>query len=393
MKRVLQTTMVVAVAMVAIVNACGESTGPGSVPTAAAAGPDLMVSVGETVMLSVADTVATMGLEHTWTQLSGPDVTDGSGTLSGASPMVTVPGTVSTLVFELVIGDGSHESAPDTVAILVLEDAEHALFVSPDGANTNDGTPGAPLGSIQAAIDRAVADGQGADVYVAEGQYEGSLTLGDGVSVYGGYRAEVWSRDVDTYRTAIVGGTQAIVGDAVSELTVSGLVVQSADVEADASRDLRSSYGVVLRNSRGVRLTENTISAGAGGRGEEGFPGWAGQDGESGVDGGNGSCDNENAPGKGGGGGQGWPYSGGAGGGGGTGGSGQDGAWGQGPAGGAPGAGGANNSSDRAGSGSDGGIGDVGGDGSDGDHGVGGTDFGIVHQYFGYLPADGDVGR
>ena len=69
-------------------------------------------------------------LSYTWTQLHGPDVTDGAGTLTGVAPVVDAPDRVSTLVFELAVDDGNGTGmSRDTVQINVMERTEGAIFV------------------------------------------------------------------------------------------------------------------------------------------------------------------------------------------------------------------------------------------------------------------------
>ena len=65
---------------------------------------------------------------------------------------------------------------------MVVEAGRPAYLVGATGADRPAGTPESPLRSIQTAINRAVAEGMGGDLYVTAGIYRGSINLGDGVS-------------------------------------------------------------------------------------------------------------------------------------------------------------------------------------------------------------------
>lgn len=63
--------------------------------------------------------------------------------------------------------------------------AQSQVFVSPDGDNTTGDSWAAAYTSIQAGIDDA--DALDEEVWVAGGAYAESLTMRDGVSIYGGF--------------------------------------------------------------------------------------------------------------------------------------------------------------------------------------------------------------
>lgn len=100
----------------------GTGTGTGGVPLdfTADAGKPFMAYVGDTVILSGEGSRGPAGvdLQYSWTQTSGPTVV-----LSGAdtaNPKFTVE-QGGTHVFELVVGDGSVESAPATSHVVVVD--------------------------------------------------------------------------------------------------------------------------------------------------------------------------------------------------------------------------------------------------------------------------------
>ena len=73
------------------------------------------------------------------------------------------------------------------------------------GSNRNDGSKDAPFKNIQKAIETA---SDGATIYVAEGNYFGTLDKGNipvtkCVKIYGGYNADFSQRDILKYRTMV----------------------------------------------------------------------------------------------------------------------------------------------------------------------------------------------
>ena len=138
----------------------------------ASAGNDQLVSRGVVVSLDGSGSLDPDGdaLAYTWTQVAGPDVTEGTGALDGEAPSFVAPDHVVTLVFELRVndgnGDGNGDSEPDTVQINVLEDVNVALFVAGDMGDdeTGNGAIDAPFASIGRAL-AEVTDAQ-QDIYV-----------------------------------------------------------------------------------------------------------------------------------------------------------------------------------------------------------------------------------
>lgn len=373
---------------------CSDSTEPDieeNQPPSVMAGADLDVAAGAACALDGGQCTDPDGdtLTFTWTQLGGPDVTNGAGALSGQTPSFTAPAEITTLLFELVVHDGTESSAPDTVQINVMEDPAHAFFVSPGGSDGAAGTRAAPFRSLQVAIDSAAASGAGADVYAAAGTYTGRAVLAPGVSVYGGFDPMTWTRWSGSDTTRIEADDSiAVLGDSVSDLVLERLTVMAADATAPST----SSYGILLRTSQRVSVVRSTIVAGAGAPGQNGIRGTHGAEGLGAGNGTTGACDTWiSAPGGDGGLGV---YSGGVGGAGGAGCThGSPGISGSGPDGGNPGGGGARACDDWDASltGGDGGNGSPGGDGAPGLSGGGGLTFGTLDGH-GYAPAPGAPG-
>ncbi|MCL5460335.1 hypothetical protein M3M33_16985, partial [Loigolactobacillus coryniformis] len=78
---------------------------------------DQIVGAGDQVTLDGGGSVGDGTLTYTWTQISGPDVTGGIGTLSGINPTFVAPLETTTLTVELVVSNGTAASTPDTVII------------------------------------------------------------------------------------------------------------------------------------------------------------------------------------------------------------------------------------------------------------------------------------
>ena len=144
-----------------------------------------------------------------------------------------------------------------------------SIFV--DGAAGNDANPGtmaAPKATVQAGI--AAAQFGGVDVYVSVGTYAESITLADGVSVFGGYdAADAWSFSPANVVT-ISGGPTAVLGTGIdAETNLANLTI----VAADSSTPGGSSHGLYIVSSTGLVVTDVTVQGGAGGAGNVGTPG------------------------------------------------------------------------------------------------------------------------
>ncbi|MDZ7780566.1 MAG: Ig-like domain-containing protein [Gemmatimonadota bacterium] len=231
-----------------------------SSPAMADAGPDVSITAGAESTLDGSASTGS-GATYTWTVLEGPSV----GSLSGATPTFTAPDEIGKMVVELSVSGGSGSDA-DTVQVWILEDADHALWVSPAGSDSNPGTREAPIATIQAAIDAADGAGNGADVYIAGGEYMESVTLRSRVSLYAGWDEADWSRNIETRRAVVRGGATAVQGTESNNLVLEGLEV----IAADATDPGESSVAVWLLNSTGVDIRRNIIRAGAGAMGVSG---------------------------------------------------------------------------------------------------------------------------
>ena len=236
---------------------------PPTIAPIANAGPDQTASFSATVTLDASASVGT-NRTYVWTQIEGPGV----GSITGEAPTFAAPVDIAMLRFELAVsGDGP--VSRDTVMVMVLADAANAYFVTPTGDDAAAGSRAAPFKTVQRAMDAADAAGNGGDVYVAAGTYDESLTLRSRVSVYGGFDAVTWRRDLDVSRPVITGARIAVRGTEANALSLDGLRIEAAS----ATEPSESSIGVFLRNSADVVVRRAMIVAGSGFNGTAGATG------------------------------------------------------------------------------------------------------------------------
>jgi hypothetical protein len=170
-------------------------------------------------------------------------------------------------------------------------DVTVGVFVAPavaGGSDSNPGTMAAPVATIATAMSIAAGRTGRKEVYISGGTYAGTVTLTNGVSLYGGYDASRdWERSLSV-SSRIQGGTTGVLGQSISQpLELQLLEITSTGATAVGE----SSYGVRIYNSTGrITIRGNTIIAGNGGPGGPGMPGMAGSSGGVGGNGGNG-CD------------------------------------------------------------------------------------------------------
>ena len=244
------------------------------------AGPDLDATHGGTVSLLATGTDAeAQALSYRWTQIAGPDVTGGTGRLSGATPSFTAPGAPTVIGFSVVASDPTLASTADSVYVYVLEDKTKAVWVRAGATGTADGSRAAPYATIADAI--AAATATGADLYIAEGEYPG-VTLATGVSLYGGFATDWKARHPVTtteHRTIVRGSGTGVLGTNVADLTIDGLVIEGLRPVASGA----SAYGVRLLTPARVVISRNVITAEDGAAGAAGAAGVNGQNGVPGV--------------------------------------------------------------------------------------------------------------
>ena len=145
-------------------------------------------TIGTTTGTTADDTAAT-----TTEDTAGTTTDDTTGTITGTTT-------------DDITGTTTDDTTTDGVGF-----PDDAVFVHIGvGLDSNPGTQDAPKRTIQAGIAAAVMAGAGA-VYIAEGTYDVDyqdnkvITLQDGVSLFGGYKADDWGdRDPGLYPSLIV---------------------------------------------------------------------------------------------------------------------------------------------------------------------------------------------
>ncbi|MBI4818126.1 MAG: choice-of-anchor D domain-containing protein [Deltaproteobacteria bacterium] len=178
-----------------------------------------------------------------------------------------------------------------------------SIFVSPLGSDGSSGFFGSPVRTISRGIAAAQSSGR-AVILVAAGLYDGTVTVANGVSIYGGYDPTTWARSyANVSLVTVSGGTAHAIGMRVENVTlpttIDGLwVTVTANTVASGSN-----YGVYVRNSNASvtlrRLTVSIGTAGAGANGSGGSVGATGSAGSIGLTGCDG-CSNDGLGGSGG---------------------------------------------------------------------------------------------
>jgi subtilisin-like proprotein convertase family protein len=171
-----------------------------------------------------------------------------------------------------------------------------AIYVSANDPTANDlvgcgrgpsGTGGTnrPCRTIGVGLAEAFAAGR-TKVNVADGLYEETVTLRNGISLLGGFRADTWERHVESTLT-VVRGTETVTHKSTiiasgisSATTLEGFVIYGP-VNATAGGN---SYGVyVATGSANLRIVNNTIYGGSAGPGTPRTAAGAGAAGGSGA--------------------------------------------------------------------------------------------------------------
>ena len=139
-----------------------------------------------------------------------------------------------------------------------------------------------PCASISFAIRQAVSLGK-TKVFIEDGAYEETLTLADGISLFGGFRAGTWSFQPLTSSTAVrgdstLGDTKTLIAQNISSpTTVRGLLLYGQSPTTPGS----NAYVVYIRDSGpSLALTGNKIFSATG---SDAASGSSGQNGTAGV--------------------------------------------------------------------------------------------------------------
>ncbi|CAN5400467.1 hypothetical protein BH09MYX1_BH09MYX1_12910 [soil metagenome] len=153
------------------------------------------------------------------------------------------------------------------------------VFVSPTGADTNDGSKRKPF----ATLSKALSQNGKARIYVCEGTFIGSTAITKAVAIYGGLKCDFTAG----------GARPTIVGDGPDfalRITGSGAALVDVVVQAqDAAKPSESSVALAVVSAQSVSLTRVRLVAGKGQAGADGiaapyvFPPQAALDGKPGT--------------------------------------------------------------------------------------------------------------
>ena len=161
-----------------------------------------------------------------------------------------------------------------------------AIFVSPVGDDASPGSRTQPKRTFTNAVNTAAA--QDKDVYATSGSYAETLSVADGVDVYGGYGVN-WSRALSS-QTRLTGppGAGRRDGGLAVNLTETTRLQLLTFEPGDASFG-QSSYGLRVVNGGDLVVERVTVIAGNGSDGAAGSDGGQGANGGKGDDGGPGN--------------------------------------------------------------------------------------------------------
>jgi len=205
----------------------------------------------------------------------GTDIAiDGQTQTSG----VTVNDFTNPLTYTVTAGDGS---TTDYAVLITVEsggggDAVVIAYVDGvGGSDDGDGSDANPYATISKGIEALTESG--GEVRVARGVYRvsSSIDLVDGVSLYGGYDAEDWSRNIQSNTTMIMdtrtsGGAALApisvikgVGEIGGTTVIDGFTI-SAALGADVLSD--SVAAIFLKEGASPTILNNIINGGSGSR-------------------------------------------------------------------------------------------------------------------------------
>ncbi len=214
---------------------------------------------------------------------------DGTMDASSASPGSTnhTYATPGTYIVKLRVTDDLGAIGLDAKTITVLPGA---VYMATTGADTNAGTPGAPVFTLAKAYQIAQLNGI-TKVYAGQGVYNEVPIFQSGIDVMGGFDA-TWTPDTG-YTTFMVGVTRAKANSITAATTIHRVQIQAS------SAPVGSNSVALLSQGSTPALVFDTCIFKAGGGGPGGAaptPGPSGAPGVAGNAGGAGACDT-NGPG------------------------------------------------------------------------------------------------
>lgn len=197
---------------------------------------DVLVDAAVNLLGSASDPDPGDTLSFMWTQLSGPTVTLADPTSLATSFVASVPDG-SQLVMQLEACDGEPLCAQDTVTFNVFSTLNRTYVAKPPvgSDSSGDGTRAAPFETVaqgqQAAAALVQSTSQPAEVFIAAGVYDESISMVEGVHLVGGFEDTGWTRDVSanitTLRSPDVSAiTYAVGGGFATPTAARGLILE-----------------------------------------------------------------------------------------------------------------------------------------------------------------------
>lgn len=152
-------------------------------------------------------------------------------------------------------------------------DVKHAIFVSPDGFDSDDGSIKKPVQSIAQAITLAEADGLA--VYVCNGTYRENVVIDAPVSIYGGYDCtRGWKRTKDIAILQAGAGLPLLIKNVDGRVHLERLAFRAPGAVGSS----QSSQAAAVLGSSDVSFDQVELKAG---NGTAGTPGTKGADASS----------------------------------------------------------------------------------------------------------------
>ena len=221
--------------------------------------------------------------------------TDCAAIFGGRPNAVGVCVTTGAPVCAMVCDPGAFDlnGVPQDGCELVVD--PNAIYVSvsdpaaDDLAGCGHGPAGTGAGNrpcLSIARGMAEAGAARSKLLVADGLYDESLSVVNGLSLMGGYRPDTWERHLASTLTVVRGtsnGThrKTVVADGITlATTLEGLIIEGQSNPTPGG----NSYALWIRNSNAnLVVRNNDIRGGAGGPGSEGAAGLDGLDGSGGT--------------------------------------------------------------------------------------------------------------
>jgi hypothetical protein len=150
-------------------------------------------------------------------------------------------------------------------------DVKHAVFVSPDGFDSEEGSAPKPVQSLRRALELA-KDGA-RDVYVCTGTYRENVVIEAPVSIYGGYDCERgWKRTKDVAIFQAGAGLPLLVKNVDGKVRLERLAFRAPT----SVKPGQSSQAAAIVGSSNVQLADVELKTGHGSAGLAGRPGGSG---------------------------------------------------------------------------------------------------------------------